>query len=153
MSRTVCHFLFPSAPIERLHPVRVLYNSQETPFLFRTLVLPAADLQAYACPAVRKTSVSRIRASNTCSPCLLRTRTDRLLKALSERLSFLHPENTYDIYMNTYDIYMYVFIYTNKSFILVFPYTVYNLFINMAMPTNIIYYRFIFKSMPMVALA
>ena len=60
---------------------------------------------------------------------------------------------TYDIYMYTYDIYMYVFIYTNKSFILVFPYTVYNLFINMAMSTNIIYYRFIFKSMPMVALA
>lgn len=53
--------------------------------------------------------------------------------------------------MNTYDIYMYVFIYTNKSFIFVFPYTVYNLFINMAMSTNIIYCRFIFKSMPMAA--
>lgn len=57
--------------------------------------------------------MSRIRASNTCSPCLLRTRTGRLLKALSERLSFLHPENTYDIFM-------YILIYTNKSFILVF---------------------------------
>ena len=48
--------------------------------------------------------MSRIRASNTCSPCLLRTRTDRLLKALSERLSFLHPQIVYNY------AYMYVFI-------------------------------------------
>lgn len=86
----------------------------------------------------------RIRASNTWSPGLLRNQTDRLLKAIPERLSFLHPETIYDIYM-------YIFVYINKSFMLIFPYTVYNLFTNMAMSTNIIYLNFIFKDMPIRA--
>lgn len=34
---------------------------------------------------------------------------------------------------------------------LIFPYTVYNLFTNMAMSTNIIYPNFIFKDMPIRA--
>lgn len=46
---------------------------------------------------------------------------------------------------------MYIFVYINKSFMLIFPYTVYNLFTNMAMSTNIIYLNFIFKGMPIRA--
>ena len=86
----------------------------------------------------------RIRASNTWSPGLLRNQTDRLLKAIPEKLSFLHPETINNIYM-------YIFVYINKSFMLIFPYTVYNLFTNMAMSTNIIYLNFIFKGMPIRA--
>lgn len=75
---------------------------------------------------------------------MLRNQTDRLFKSIPERLSFLHTETIYDVYM-------YVFYIKINPLCLFFLYTVYNLFTNMAMSTNIIYLNFIFKGMPIRA--